>query len=560
MKKLWIYCLAWLCVATACSDPYENSVYMPVEANPIATYLEERPEIFSEWTKLLKHADLYNALNQADQVYTAFVPDNQAVQRFLQEKNITAVENMDAEYARTLIKNHVINAGIGPDDFIKSNKLSSPTLTGDYLVVSFGEQGGRDSVYINNIARVTEFAEDSVVANGYCYVLDRVLPPLVETLYDRIVENEEYSIFSEALKRTGWNERLNQVYDTTWYVSGSFTTTKRNFTVFAVSDATFAAEQINSIDGLISHLNAGTDYTDPDNALQKYVGFHILSGTYYMEDFYKMDEGTYLNTYSTNAKGEVLQVFLKDGEYLFGYDADKETYALPVIGKTDISAKNGIMHEVNYYLPVSVPQATTILWDLTDYDDVATWADEQLKKENPEGGFRVVLEAEQKVTLATSAVTSYTYKGMSAKCTMHPGAVSYFVAKTGSNWKLGTNSDCLALILGYMGWVQMESPTVLAGKYKVELQLWHAGTQDFIKNGDGAPMKISFDGEHEKTITPYKDAGEKNNPFVSIMYDEIEFTETTSHALKIVSVDPLASTNDKYRLYLDHVKFIPIND
>lgn len=50
------------------------------------------------------------------------------------------------------------------------------------MKVSFGNEGGDKSVYINKEAHVSELAIRT--ANGRIYVLDDVLSPAVETIYD----------------------------------------------------------------------------------------------------------------------------------------------------------------------------------------------------------------------------------------------------------------------------------------------------------------------------------------------------------------------------------------
>ena len=64
---------------------------------------------------------------------------------------------------------------------MKSGELPGRTLSGDALKVSFGNDGGDKSVYINKEAHVSELAKR--IANGRIYVLDDVLSPAVETIH-----------------------------------------------------------------------------------------------------------------------------------------------------------------------------------------------------------------------------------------------------------------------------------------------------------------------------------------------------------------------------------------
>lgn len=92
---------------------------------------------------------------------------------------------------------------------MKSGELPGRTLSGDALKVSFGNEGGDKSVYINKEAHVSELAIRT--ANGRIYVLDDVLSPAVETIYARLSDKGNYKIFCEALEKTAWSDSLSVV-------------------------------------------------------------------------------------------------------------------------------------------------------------------------------------------------------------------------------------------------------------------------------------------------------------------------------------------------------------
>ena len=83
MKKLKkIYWMLLIVLCAACNDPYDGDTFVVFDTQPAATYLSSRSEDFSEWIHIMKYADLYNAVNQATQRFTLFVPNNTAVQEF----------------------------------------------------------------------------------------------------------------------------------------------------------------------------------------------------------------------------------------------------------------------------------------------------------------------------------------------------------------------------------------------------------------------------------------------------------------------------------------------
>ena len=76
------------------------------DTQPAATYLSSRSEDFSEWIHIMKYADLYNAVNQATQRFTLFVPNNTAVQEFYTRRGVSSIEELGTEYARNLVSYH----------------------------------------------------------------------------------------------------------------------------------------------------------------------------------------------------------------------------------------------------------------------------------------------------------------------------------------------------------------------------------------------------------------------------------------------------------------------
>ena len=47
-----------LCITCySCDDPYKDTVFKVYDVQPAATYLQNRPDDFSEWVKVLKYGD-----------------------------------------------------------------------------------------------------------------------------------------------------------------------------------------------------------------------------------------------------------------------------------------------------------------------------------------------------------------------------------------------------------------------------------------------------------------------------------------------------------------------
>lgn len=563
MKKYLLISMV-LVFLFGCEDPYKDSTYQAYDLYPASTYLDSRPDDFSEWVKILKYADLYNAVNQASKSYTLFAPDNAAVAAFYAKNNVSSIEEMGLDYAKALVRFHIIDGSISRGTFLVGGKITTPTVSEDYLTVTFDEsgesEGGVKSVLLNNEALVTELANE--VTNGYVYVLDGVLTPLVETIYDRLRQNADYSIFKEAVEQTAWAERLNTVYDTLVTESGYETVIKRNFTLFPVSNQTFALEGVSNLSGLVSKLGAGSDYTSDENALRQYVSYHILSKTSYVEDLYAFTSDELTNIFSTQASKQVISTNEVDGMRYVNYDENTQEGISLVDGKTDILAKNGILHEVAGYMPVFSPNPMTVVWDFCDFDDIASVVNAAGASSNLGDIYQTAQSSEYKISFYSEEVTSYTWKANSSASTASYPTMGYLVTKTSdgglTNSYKAYKHDMMFVNLGYLGNFTVNTPVVLKGKYKVELFYACASSlADFISGG--SLCKFSLD-DTSSEVYVYKGASASVGIYSLTLFDSIEFDSTDQREFKLVLLDPRATTHSAYRLQLDYVKFTPITE
>jgi uncharacterized surface protein with fasciclin (FAS1) repeats len=565
MKNLLQMCLLSIILLYACDDPYENSTFQVYDVNPVSTYLETRSDEFSEWIDILKYADLFNAINQATEVFTVFVPGNEAVKAFYTKQGVNSIRDLSKEYAINLAKYHIVHDSIGLDRFIEGGRLEEKTLSDDYLTVTFEEsegEGGFNSVYVNDEAQVTEFATQ--VSNGYVYVLKRVLSPLIETVYDRIVDDEQYTIFKDAMDRTGWGDSLKIIYDDIRQPNGTTLRQKRDYTVLAVPNSIYTNNGISSINDLITLLEAGNDFEDAENELNRYVAYHIINGNYPLFNLYSFDGLEKRKLWGTNAE-VVMEISLKeDGNYYINHEGGQGIMAKFVEASSNILAKNGILHRIDGYLPVWQSETpVTVLWDFCNYPDIAAYIASKgttgqiYQTEHASSEFRTEITnlpifKVQILNYPKTPTSSYNF-------------VDYFTVKSSSNWKECMYKDQLILNLGYLGSIEMQTPILLAGRYKVTLRFCYATSMDFMRRmadgSNGGGMRFSFNGEHVKDLSPYATVpGNTLNVYDYVVYDDLVLTKTGDYNFKIVVTDPSAGTSDKFRIQLDYLLFEPIID
>ena len=130
--------------------------------------------------------------------------------------------------------------------------------------------------------------------------------------------------------------------------------------------------------------------------------------------------------------------------------------------------------------------------------------------------------------------------------------------------KNANNNDRIVFNLGYMGKVSMRTPTIVRGKYRVELTIIFMTGNNFMRqqsDGNGGMLKLAFDDNDDYTTfaAPYtKVTSALPGVYTSTLYEEIEFPETASHTFSFIVLDPAASTNSNFSLQFDCMKFIPI--
>lgn len=582
-KILVLSGLVWMSVS--CEDPYEDSTYVNDDNLPPLALTMSADTAATGWVEVLEYAGMYDALNYALDVFTVFLPTNEALDSFYTAKGVSSIQELGKQYAIDLVKTHTVLDSLKIDDITKKSALVN--LAGDQLVVGVYMGDAKKFILLDEgLTSRSEVVEAEIKAyNGYIYRMNAVINPLNESVYEKFAkggksgDSNRYSIMNQALLATGWADSLSVIQDTLWYTSGSYKVTRRYYTLLAVADETFQKDDISSFDALVQKLGATADYTSRTNELNQYVAYHILkasNGTIDLKyplnmiaDNAMMEDGTFEEYFTsdsvklmdTAAEDMILQLTRRgqvSGTESYIFNEQAESASL-IDDYSDVLAKNGFLHELDGYLPVWKPEQSLLVWDLADYvsvkSAVETVGDDLYKPAEP-------VSSECKVSLA-SLTDVYTYEqgpNGTGGNTYH--SISYVNCK--KNLSDANNNDRVVFNLGYMGWVEMKTPTLVRGKYRVELDFIYTFDHSFMRtmsDGNGGLMKFTFDGENEKLASPYTTVSKNSvGVYSTVLYDEIEFDRTASHLMKFIVMDPAASTNGKFSLQFDCIRFIPITE
>lgn len=567
MKKLInILLLIPLLLQFGCKDPFQDETFRVYDEQPISSYLETRSDEFSEWIAILRYADMYNALNQSSQIFTMFAPTNEAVEAFYEMKAVGNIEELGRDYARQLVRYHVAGDSITLAHVVEGGMLTTKTLTDDYLEVVVGEEGGINALYMNGDAHIKEAAIPT--ANGLIYVLNDMMRPMFESIYQIMHDNGRNTIMIEAFEKTGWRDSLNIIADTVEHpILGIPIEQRRYYTILGVPDEVFQQQGIGSVDELAAYLGAGSDYTNKDNALFQYLGYHIIRGNYRLDNLKKFELEATSNFWETGTPNALMKISIEsDGLYYLNYETG-DGKAKFIDAESDFLVKNGYIHQIDDVLPIATRLTPApVIFDFCNYPDLAGY----ISTNGVEGQlYQRAGPAEYTTNLAEANLASMPYQMGPMGNPNTGGALGYLTLRDQPTNQFFNSmfKDVLELQLGFMGNVTLTSPPILPGKYKVSLVYLYANSLDPLSRGEGSNGgQTSFEledatGNRRANVVLYSQVtlDGRMGIYTQSLFNEVTFEEAGRHRVKITINDPAASTFAKFQIRLDYLLFEPIN-
>ncbi|MEZ3558616.1 MAG: DUF5108 domain-containing protein [Duncaniella sp.] len=552
-------------------DPsdHDGGVYKSALYSPIAEYIDGEAD-FTEYAKALRYSGTFNALNQstAGVSFTALVPTNEAMQEFYSRRGVSSLEELTPDYVRHFVLYHTVSDSIAIDKFVTMNEIIN--IEGEPMSVWIDPENAGQAV-LGDEARITEMGLSA--SNGKIYVLSSVLTPLVETLVDRVTDQGNSSIMLQALEASGWKKELSTIADTT-VVEGISQIRKRYYTLLNVTDETFSAAGIGSLDALSAKLvSLDTRGLTTDSLLREYVAYHIMQNSYRLADLAGGEGEVSSRLLGSNARNQIMSIdydgTVSELESRFTFNA-QGTSASFVRGACDIQGKNGYVHNLTSWLPVWEPLQTEVIWDLADYSDIKAAVTSYGMSYAP----ATPTDKDYKMGLGN---TVYTYEmGEGGKgSTSYSEGVSYVTPKSirlpsSANPEIvsaeGYRNDFVVFNVGYMGSVSVKTPVLVKGKYRVELCYYYATGLNFVRTqgsgSNGGLICLSFDGRDDVKdyLNPYKQIPSSVTGFYhSTIFNEVTFDETTDHEFNMIVMDPAASTSSSFYLAFDYIRFVPID-
>lgn len=254
--------------------------------------------------------------------YTCFAPDNKAVMIYIDslynDKEATiahngmtenSLEGLSDSLCKDISEYHLTYSLY---DAITLGSSTTGMTVNTVLGRSFTAKTdvNTGNIVLNDAVTVTDAGHE--VSNGYVHILNGVIPRTSRFIGELLERNDDYSWFSEALQKTGLADSLTKQdrgityymedgqhlemdapYPSLWYPK----TCKYGFTVFAEPNSVYESKGIQNFEGLVRYANeqyagaaawypylrahnitvsTGDDYTNPWNALNMFVRYHIL--------------------------------------------------------------------------------------------------------------------------------------------------------------------------------------------------------------------------------------------------------------------------------------------
>ena len=500
----------------------------------IFAYLQSDPAQFSEFVKILNLTG-NDAYLDAYGTYTLFAPTNDAIKQYLQDMGKSSVEAVDLNELKDMVRLHLIEDTI-PTTTFTDGKIATPTMYGQYLTTGAQNDNGVTSITVNKIAKIIK--PNIRLGNGIIHVIDHVLLKATKTLAQQIAEDPALSIFNEALKATGWDQKLNLPITFTADSIPSYVA------VLAQTDDVFKAANIYSIDDLKAKYSNTGDPQNPEDSLYLFVAYRILPGLKYLADIVTAP------SHITKAPLEVISVKLSKDTILLNevtFNGILEKGIVVDRINSDVTCTNGVLHLVEGNFSVKSRLPEPVYFDVADQPEFR-----QLPAIFRKPGKSQSFQSGQLKDITWGGTLPLTYICSAA------GSVD---AQT--YW--GDRIELLRLrTSGGSNWVEFKTPVIIKGRYKIWIT-YRTAPKGTLAQGlfDGELLSRLVDfREYRNTKLPereleaegYKQSliGSSGN-FNSRLMGVVDVTTTDRHVFRLEALN-----NASQQCWIDLVEFRPV--
>jgi uncharacterized surface protein with fasciclin (FAS1) repeats len=277
----------------------------PADAKTVGRIVSQREDL-SSFLKVLEKAERGSALAEKTDInYTVFVPSNKAFESLPEGAVKTLLDPRNDDRLEEVFNYHVLSRAEPPFELEKYTTLKM--ISGQWLSIAFKNKAVGGAAFTGEVIPCS---------NGVIYVIDKVLTPTTDDLYQVLQKDGRFTIFTKAITASRQGKLYQNVHD--------------NYTVFAPTDEAFKKLPKNLVESLFRPEN--------NERLEDIIKHHISETVYSAGKSYGASRLGVPDTTPVSAFGQQLNFAVKDGSATI--DGAK-------ILETDIPTANGLIHVVD---------------------------------------------------------------------------------------------------------------------------------------------------------------------------------------------------------------------
>jgi len=290
-KTLFICSLMMAATFTSCTDSDDvGDNYKTFDGQTIKDYMDANPQ-YSEFEQALDAVGGLSLMASYG-AYTVFLPDNDAVDKYVSDNGFGSFEAfLDSTQAvRNMVYYHIIDGESNGVDaytttYFTIGNIETKNMLGRYLYTNVSDDGA--SWMVNSDALIT--SANNAMVNGVVHLVDKVVVGNNDLVSTTLENDGRFSLYAEALKTTGLIDSLKLIEDDTYEqpttTSSSTPAPARReygYTLLLESDSVLALNNIKTLDDMRSYAASkypsaiSSDETSSDNSLWMFVAYHIV--------------------------------------------------------------------------------------------------------------------------------------------------------------------------------------------------------------------------------------------------------------------------------------------
>ena len=504
---------------SSCENEF-NPFVTGLERKSISEILYEGQNEYSYFIQLCEKAEMMDALssyNPDGNGFTLFLPNDAAFESFFEKSSVyNGFDDLlsDEDYSLSLIKFHILNAGVRTNDF-PFGAFIDTTLSGDLLTVAY--ETGLDSTLflINNVAPLIK--RDVEARNGYINVLGEVLSPVVFTSWEWLQSQTEYSILTEVFNLTNVKDMMGETKEG---ITGKIV--ENRYTFLVEPDSIFHKDFIFSVEELIQKVSPDrNDYTSDTNPLYQFAAYHLIEGVFFLDRF---EGNKNYNTFGATpirvASTTQLRINNAPDFHVFdtifkGLDTTYINFLEPLYDQSNILSKNGAIHLLNHVLFVYKPPQSFSIY---------SFEEDQLVNEMSKNLGTFTLDQDSPLTLLS-----------------WEGPETFVYYKTSSSGEKAHKKDYIQIEGDFT--LNYYMPRIFPGSYRVTLN----ANSSYSGN---AIIEVYLDGRKIGGNVNLTTGASSSEVYREVLLGTVEYSEYVSHLVTVKSLLP-------GRFTWDYIKFTP---